>query len=222
MVWNGDYVDRGAWGAEILVLLCALKLRSPRHVFLVRGNHETATCTEVYGFKGELASKYGGRACRDVYAGCRKLFAEMPLAALIAGRTLVLHGGLFRKPPPPAPATRTSGRRAAAKAAAAAAAGGGRTTVRSSDGSALAAGDGDGERSAAASDSVLQVGSLDDLRRGSKGGEDPDPDDPSRVQELAADVLVRRCRYHGCSAAFHLLAGSCLFARSVLRVDEVF
>lgn len=28
-----------------------------------------------------------------------RLFAQLPLAALVAGNTLILHGGLFRAPP---------------------------------------------------------------------------------------------------------------------------
>lgn len=58
-VFNGDFVDRGAWGLETLLLFLAWKLALPRHVFLLRGNHETALCTMVYGFKGELVAKMG-------------------------------------------------------------------------------------------------------------------------------------------------------------------
>lgn len=58
-VFNGDFVDRGAWGLETLLLFLAWKLALPRHVFLLRGNHETALCTMVYGFKSELVAKLG-------------------------------------------------------------------------------------------------------------------------------------------------------------------
>jgi hypothetical protein len=58
-IFNGDFVDRGAWGMETLILMCALKLAQPQHVYLLRGNHETITCTMQYGFKGELVAKYG-------------------------------------------------------------------------------------------------------------------------------------------------------------------
>jgi hypothetical protein len=46
-------------GLETLLLLVAWKLALPRHFFLLRGNHESATCTMCYGFKGELVAKYG-------------------------------------------------------------------------------------------------------------------------------------------------------------------
>lgn len=48
-----------ARGLETLVMLAAWKLALPRSVFLLRGNHESATCTLMYGFKGELTAKYG-------------------------------------------------------------------------------------------------------------------------------------------------------------------
>jgi serine/threonine-protein phosphatase 5 len=36
-VFNGDFVDRGAWGVEVLAVLMAWKLAHPKHVFLLRG-----------------------------------------------------------------------------------------------------------------------------------------------------------------------------------------
>ena len=56
---TGDFVDRGAWGLETLIMLAALKLAAPRHVTLLRGNHESSTCTQLYGFRTELSRKYG-------------------------------------------------------------------------------------------------------------------------------------------------------------------
>jgi hypothetical protein len=35
-----------------------------------------------------------------VYKACKQLFAALPLAALVGRATLVLHGGLFRRPAP--------------------------------------------------------------------------------------------------------------------------
>lgn len=45
----GDFVDRGAWGVEVLALLMAYKWLLPHNVYLVRGNHESNIITQVYG-----------------------------------------------------------------------------------------------------------------------------------------------------------------------------
>ncbi len=52
-------MDRGAWGLETLLVLSALKLAEPQHVTLLRGNHESSTCTQLYGFRTEVFRKYG-------------------------------------------------------------------------------------------------------------------------------------------------------------------
>lgn len=49
IVFNGDFVDRGAWSTELLLLLCAYKIACPRHTVLLRGNHESKFCTMCYG-----------------------------------------------------------------------------------------------------------------------------------------------------------------------------
>ncbi|MEW5312630.1 MAG: hypothetical protein WDW38_004250 [Sanguina aurantia] len=101
-VFNGDYVDRGAWGVETLAMLLTLKLALPGHIHLLRGNHESAMCTRYYGFMAELNAKYG-RNAKELYSACKRLFSQLPISALIQGNTLILHGGLFRHPTPPAP-----------------------------------------------------------------------------------------------------------------------
>ena len=42
-VFDGDFVDRGHYGAEVILLLSALKCYSPENVALLRGNHEDTT-----------------------------------------------------------------------------------------------------------------------------------------------------------------------------------
>jgi len=56
----------------------------------------------MYGFKGEVEQKYGKPQGKAVYDLCKRLFACLPLSARVGPHTLVLHGGLFRKPPAPA------------------------------------------------------------------------------------------------------------------------
>ncbi|KAK4261968.1 hypothetical protein QN277_027594 [Acacia crassicarpa] len=61
-VFNGDYVDRGAWGLETFLLLLAWKVFMPHNVYLLRGNHESKYCTSVYGFEKEVMAKYSDKA----------------------------------------------------------------------------------------------------------------------------------------------------------------
>ncbi|KAH7298617.1 hypothetical protein KP509_25G051200 [Ceratopteris richardii] len=95
-IFNGDYVDRGAWGLETFLLLLAWKVFLPHRVFLLRGNHETRFCTMTYGFEQEVMVKYGEHG-QHVYRKCLGCFEGLPLAAVIAEKVFMAHGGLFRR-----------------------------------------------------------------------------------------------------------------------------
>ncbi|KAI8526668.1 hypothetical protein RHMOL_Rhmol12G0013800 [Rhododendron molle] len=106
-VFNGDYVDRGAWGLETFLLLLAWKVSMPKKVYLLRGNHESKYCTSTYGFKKEVEAKYGDKG-EDVYGKCLNCFKRLPLASVIGGHIYTAHGGLFRP-------TRTRGKKTRGK-----------------------------------------------------------------------------------------------------------
>ncbi|CAN0153389.1 unnamed protein product, partial [Laminaria digitata] len=57
-VFNGDFVDRGFQGVEVLILLFLLMTVFPDSVFLNRGNHEDFGLCCVYGFQKECLAKY--------------------------------------------------------------------------------------------------------------------------------------------------------------------
>ena len=88
----GDFVDRGFYSIETLMLLVCLKLAYPAQVSLVRGNHESRQITQVYGFYDECVAKYGNpavwRLCTEV------IFDYIPLGVFVGGKILCLHGGL--------------------------------------------------------------------------------------------------------------------------------
>lgn len=41
----GDYVDRGMYSLETILLLLCFKIKFPENFFLLRGNHESADVT---------------------------------------------------------------------------------------------------------------------------------------------------------------------------------
>ena len=199
-VINGDMVDRGSWGLETLLTFCLHKLardvavkvavgkgstmldsahghrlviKTPEAerrsgfpgVTLLRGNHETATCSIMYGFRQEVEAKYGKTAGKTVFSACKQLFKNLPLAALVNKRTLVLHGGLFR--------TRRGKKRVPKK---------GKGKGKRKKSSSYE----DDEEFVLDEDDDPVLGSINDLRKGSKGGLDATGLGDSR---LAADVL---------------------------------
>jgi diadenosine tetraphosphatase ApaH/serine/threonine PP2A family protein phosphatase len=92
IVFNGDFVDRGANGVEVLASLALLKACHPRDVVLLRGNHEDELLATAYGFKDELTSKYPGQAA-ELWDAAVRLFAALPLGAT-APEAFIVHGGL--------------------------------------------------------------------------------------------------------------------------------
>lgn len=101
-LFNGDIVDRGSFSMECILLLLSFKLLYPEHLYISRGNHETHTMNQMYGFEGECKHKYSSQ----MYEFFTQVFQVLPLAHCLIGvdktgleisRVLVMHGGLFEQ-----------------------------------------------------------------------------------------------------------------------------
>ncbi len=75
IIFLGDYVDRGLWGTEVLLLLMLLKCVNPTQVLLMRGNHEDPHIASLYGFQTEFFAKFSDSSLEDRQRCYRKICA---------------------------------------------------------------------------------------------------------------------------------------------------
>ena len=85
-----DYVDRGPNSIETMCLLFAFKVKFPNQIYLLRGNHETDTMNQLYGFCDECSRRYSP----VLYFHFAECFKCLPICALVGTRILCMHGGL--------------------------------------------------------------------------------------------------------------------------------
>jgi len=106
-LFNGDFVDRGLYGTEVVLTLLMFMLLYPKSVFLNRGNHESRNQNSWMGFEDEIWSKYSGLDGDDdekdpdrpvdMFEQFQTLFESLPLCALLQQKIFVVHGGLFSR-----------------------------------------------------------------------------------------------------------------------------
>lgn len=86
----GDYVDRGKQSLETLLLLLCFKIKYPENFFMLRGNHESANITKIYGFYDECKRRLSLKSWKLFV----DVFNTLPIAAIISDRIFCIHGGL--------------------------------------------------------------------------------------------------------------------------------
>lgn len=95
-LFNGDFVDRGTWGPEVLLTLYCLKLRHPGAVHFNRGNHEDNKQNQLptNGFKHAHCTRAFPKEGAMMYQLCLSSFGQLPLCHVLGEEIAVIHGGL--------------------------------------------------------------------------------------------------------------------------------
>jgi len=86
----GDYVDRGDFSIEVVILMFAYKCAYPQSFLMLRGNHECRHLTTHFSFKKECAVKYD----HEIYESVMGVFDALPLVAIVNNQFFCVHGGI--------------------------------------------------------------------------------------------------------------------------------
>jgi hypothetical protein len=90
-IFNGDFVDRGDSGVEVLASILSFKILYPSTIHLNRGNHEDENVGRAYGFFDEIITKYGSRAAYDLVGS---MYRNIPLCCVIRDKAFIVHAGI--------------------------------------------------------------------------------------------------------------------------------
>ena len=86
----GDFVDRGIFAVEVLVLILSLKINKQNTITMLRGNHECRQMTLSFNFREECLAKFD----QEIYELFVEMFDCLPVSAIINGKFIAFHGGI--------------------------------------------------------------------------------------------------------------------------------
>jgi len=90
LLFLGDYVDRGTFSTETILLLYSLKINYPSSIYMLRGNHESRQLTSFFNFRLEILEKYD----LEVYERIMESFDFLPISSIVNNKFLCVHGGI--------------------------------------------------------------------------------------------------------------------------------
>lgn len=84
----GNFVDKGQYSLEVVCLMMALKLKYPKQIVLLRGNHEDRNVNKYLGFGDECAKRLGEdiNDPNSCFAKINDAFDNLPLAAIVTDK----------------------------------------------------------------------------------------------------------------------------------------
>ena len=93
-VFLGDYVDRGEFSLEVMILLFTLVNVYPSQVTLLRGNHEHEDTNREYGFRENIVSLYHDD---EIWVQFNKAFNYLSISCVLFDKIFCVHGGITPK-----------------------------------------------------------------------------------------------------------------------------
>ncbi|KPI88914.1 putative protein phosphatase [Leptomonas seymouri] len=100
LVLLGNYVDVGWHSVEVVLLLCSWACLQPSRVHLLRGPHEDPLVNGNYKTLGKRCLRYkcrqrfGARKGVALWARLNRIFALLPVAAVVDSSVFLVHGGV--------------------------------------------------------------------------------------------------------------------------------
>ncbi|CAD2112141.1 serine/threonine protein phosphatase 8, putative [Plasmodium vinckei] len=109
-VFLGNYINRGELSLEVICFLFSLKILFPRHIYLIRGNHENRLFNYIYGFYKDIEKKIKSNfnclgkinykddvICAysyEVFNRINDVLEFLPLSVLLDNEILCIHSGI--------------------------------------------------------------------------------------------------------------------------------